>query len=82
MKKYRLTNDNCRYVYLPGIPPKINGFVMEEDGYYTVVLNPALSADTNRKTKLHEIKHILREDFDKDSCDAAENGVREFRGKF
>ena len=76
MKKYRLTNDNCRYVYLPGIPPKIKGFVMEEDGYYTVVLNPALSADTNRKTKLHEIKHILRDDFNKDSCDKVEKEVR------
>lgn len=76
MKKYRLTNDNCRYVYLPGIPPKVKGFVMEDDGYYTVVLNPALSADTNKKTKLHEIKHILRRDFDKADCDQVENGVR------
>ena len=76
MKKYRLTNDNCRYVYLPGIPPKVKGFVMEEDGYYTVVLNPALSADTNKKTKLHEIKHILRDDFSKDSCDKTEKEVR------
>ena len=76
MKKYRLTNDNCRYVYLPGMPPKIKGFVMEEDGYYTVVLNPSLSADTNKKTKLHEIKHILRRDYDKDNCDSVEKATR------
>ena len=76
MKKYRLTNDNCRYVYLPCIPPKIKGFVMEEDGYYTVVLNPALSADTNKKTKLHEIKLILRRDFDKADCDQVESEAR------
>lgn len=76
MKKYRLTNDNCRYVYLPCIPPKIKGFVMEEDGYYTVVLNPALSAYTNKKTKLHEIKHILRRDFDKADCDQVESEAR------
>lgn len=79
MKKYGLTNDNCRYVYLPGIPPKVKGFVMEDEGYYTVVLNPALSADTNRKTKLHEIKHILRRDFDKADCDQVESGVRGLR---
>ena len=78
MKKYRLTNDNCRYVYLPGIPPRVKGFVMEDDGYYTVVLNPSLSADTNKKTKLHESKHILRDDFNKDSCDKAEKEVRGF----
>ena len=76
MKKYRLTNDNCRYVYLPGIPPRVKGFVMEEDGYYTVVLNPSLSADTNKKTKLHEIKHILRKDFEKDDCDLVESEAR------
>ncbi len=71
-----MTNDNCRYVYLPGIPPKIKGFVMEEDEYYTVVLNPALSADTTKKTKLHEIKHILSRDFDKADCDQVESDVR------
>lgn len=49
---------------------------MEDDEYYTVVLNPALSSDTNRKTKLHEIKHILRRDFDEADCDQIENGVR------
>jgi len=62
MKKYRLTNDNCRYVYLPCIPPKIKGFVMEEDGYYTVVLNPALSADTNKKTVYQYIDFATRND--------------------
>nr|DAS03460.1 MAG TPA: IrrE N-terminal-like domain [Caudoviricetes sp.] len=49
---------------------------MEDDEYYTVVLNPALSADTNKKTKLHEIKHILRRDFDKADCDQVENNAR------
>ena len=82
MKKRKLTNDNCRYVYLPGLPPKVRGFVMEDDGYYTVVLNPTLSAEANRKTKAHEVQHILRNDFDKDSCDTSENGVRDLRGKF
>ena len=55
MGKRKLTNDNCRYIYLPGLPPKIKGFVMEDEGYYTVVLNPTLSADTNAKTKRHEM---------------------------
>lgn len=72
MEKCKLTNDNCRYVYLSGLPPKVRGFVMEEDGYYTVVLNPTLSAETNAKTKEHEIKHILRDDFDEDNCDIIE----------
>ena len=49
---------------------------MEDDEYYTVVLNPALSSDTNRKTKLHEIKHILRRDFDEADCDLIENEAR------
>ena len=49
---------------------------MEDDGYYTVVLNPSLSADTNKKTKLHEIKHILRKDFEKDDCDLVESEAR------
>lgn len=76
MKKYRLTNDNCRYIYLPGLPPRVKGFVMEDEGYYTVVLNPTLSAYTNAKTRRHEIKHILRDDFNKGSCDKAEKDVR------
>ncbi|MBF1011271.1 MAG: hypothetical protein HXK76_09730 [Lachnoanaerobaculum sp.] len=49
---------------------------MEDEGYYTVVLNPILSADTNAETKRHEIRHILRDDFNKDSCDKAEKEVR------
>lgn len=48
---------------------------MEEDEYYTVVLNPALSADTTKKTKLHEIKHILSRDFDKADCDQVESDL-------
>lgn len=78
MKKRKLTNDNCRYVYLPGLPIKVKGFVMEEEGYYTIVLNPILSAETNEKTKLHEVKHILREDFDKDVSDDIERDMYRF----
>jgi len=29
-----------------------------------------------KRTKLHEVKHILRNDFDKDSCDQVEKEVR------
>lgn len=37
---------------------------------------PCLWDTLNRKTKLHEIKHILRRDFDKADCDQVESGVR------
>ena len=77
MKKRKLTNDDCRFVYLK-LPPRIKAFLVSSlDGYYTIALNDSLSAEDIEKAKEHEVKHILRNDFDKDSCSAAENGVRE-----
>ncbi len=68
----RLNNDNCRYIYINGLPSGINGFVRENDGYYTVVLNPNKSYCVQKQTIAHEIDHILNDDFDKNQVDDAE----------
>ena len=82
MKKRKLTNDDCRFVYLK-LPSRIKAFLVSSlDGYYTIALNDSLSVEDIEKAKEHEVKHILRNDFDKADCNAVENGVRKFREKF
>ena len=76
MKKRKLTNDDCRFVYLK-LPPRIKAFLVSSlDGYYTIALNDSLSAEDIEKAKEHEVKHILRNDFDKADCDQVESEAR------
>lgn len=56
--------DNFIVIY-DNLPYKIRGFTLYHacDDYYTIILNSRMSHDCNKKTFLHELKHILKDDF-------------------
>lgn len=56
--------DNYIVVY-DNLPYKVRGFTLyhASDDYYTIILNARMSENCNKKTFLHEIKHILNGDF-------------------
>ena len=57
--------ENIRTI-LYDLPTAIKGFtVATTDGFFTIVLNQNLSFQQNKKTYHHEIKHIMRGDYDK-----------------
>ena len=57
---------DCIRVALIDMPPAIHGFTVSDGfGFYTVVLNPRLSVEMQRKTYYHEISHIQNGDFDR-----------------
>lgn len=47
------------------LPPKVKGFTVLKDDYYTIVLNHNLTKEQNEVTYKHELKHIENGDFDK-----------------
>ena len=59
-----VTTDNCMIVY-DNLPYSIKGFTIHHavDDYYTIVLNCRLSLESQKKTFLHEMKHIAKGDF-------------------
>ena len=56
--------DNFIVIY-DNLPYKIRGFTLYHacDDYYTIILNSRMSYDCNKKTFLHELKHILKDGF-------------------
>lgn len=56
--------DNYIVVY-DNLPYKVRGFTLyhASDDYYTIILNSRMSEICNKKTFLHELKHILNGDF-------------------
>lgn len=56
--------DNFIVIY-DNLPYKIRGFTLYHacDDYYTIILNSRMSYDSNKKTFLHELNHILKNDF-------------------
>lgn len=49
------------------LPCTIRGFTVREysdDEYYTIVLNSRLSYDVNISSYLHEMEHIIYDDFE------------------
>lgn len=51
-------------VRLIELPLSIRGFTREDvDGNYLVFINDNLSDERKRKTLIHELKHINKEDF-------------------
>lgn len=69
-------------VILMGLPCKIKAVTTRnEDGSYTIVMNSRLSYEQQRKSYLHELKHIYNNDFSKENvniieCDARKKKVR------
>lgn len=58
--------DNINVIYCD-LPPKVKGMVVktfDEEECYTIVLNSRLSAEQNRETYEHEMKHLKARDFD------------------
>jgi len=58
--------DNVNVIYCD-LPPKVKGMVVktfDEEECYTIVLNSRLSAEQNRETYEHEMKHLKARDFD------------------
>ena len=50
-------------VVLEDLPCSIRGFTkMDNDGDYTIILNSRMSLETQRRTYLHEIEHIEKDD--------------------
>ena len=47
------------------LPPRVKGFTVLKDGYYTIVLNHNLTREQNEKSYKHELKHIQNGDFEK-----------------
>lgn len=59
-------------VRLVDLPPRVRGFVTNKDGEPVIVLNARLTREQNRKTYLHELKHIKNGDFEKENVDQIE----------
>lgn len=61
------------FVHEMDLPTTIEGFTrLNEDGSYTIVLN-ARSAHSRRiRTYDHEVRHIVRNDFDRDDVQEVE----------
>ena len=61
--------DNCMVVY-DNLPYSVKGFTIYDgcDDYYTIVLNCRYSNESLQQTYLHELKHIMHDDFH--SCDS------------
>lgn len=55
-------DDYC--VRIIDLPYEVRGFVaMSPEGFWSIYLNAHLSQAEQRKTFLHELRHIVRDDF-------------------
>lgn len=58
------------------MPSRIKGYTsIDDEGNYNIYLNEKLSVEQQRRTYLHEIAHIQRCDWDKDSVKDAEKDI-------
>lgn len=67
--------------------PEINVIIMDNpfgvkgsvnkntDGSYTIIINAHLNAEQQKEVYLHELQHILGDDFTKDDIDKIEKAV-------
>lgn len=55
------------------LPPKVKAFTVCQDGYYTIVLNQNLSKAQNQISYLHELDHIIKDDFNKEDIQKIEH---------
>ena len=53
-------------VVLKDLPTTVGGFVKEQDGYYTIVLNARMTHERNMLTYIDETYHIDNRDFARD----------------
>lgn len=61
MRKLNKSDFIVRLVPLPGC---VNGVVrLSDGGFYNVYINANLSPEAQRRAVLHELRHIVRDDF-------------------
>lgn len=61
MRKLTDADYIVRVIPLPGC---VNGVVrLSDDGFYNVYINANLSPEAQRRAVLHELRHIVRDDF-------------------
>lgn len=58
--------EDVRIVY-SDLPTTITGFARRKDGFVTIVLNSRTSIDRQRECVIHEMLHIMHDDFE--ACD-------------
>lgn len=70
--------DDINLIYI-AMPPSIRAAVtVNEDDSYTIFVNKNLSAETQRKATIHEIRHTIRGDlYDDAPADDKEVSIRE-----
>lgn len=60
-------------VFLHPLPCRIKALTTKnDDGSFTILINSRLNCEQQRKSYLHEIKHIKNNDFDKYNVDSIE----------
>ena len=59
-----MTTEDIRTIIYP-LPPSIDSYVVRLNGFYTIVLNDALSMSGRIKAYNHEIRHIIDGDLDR-----------------
>ena len=65
------------YVHLLDNPYGVKGSVnANRDGSYTILINPRLSWEEQRKTYLHELNHIENSDFERSNVQEIEKRSR------
>ena len=52
-------------VVFANLPTSVKAFTVLTDGYYTIVLNQNLSREQNKLSYLHELSHIVNNDYEK-----------------
>jgi hypothetical protein len=55
--------NDIRTVYAD-MPATVKAYTIYQDGFYTVILNQNLSHAQNLASYEHELRHIMRKDFD------------------
>ena len=59
-----MLTDGDFHVYLIPLAGDVEGCVtMGEDNYYSIYINSNLSSERQQEVLLHEMKHIVRDDF-------------------
>ncbi len=68
-------------VRLIDMPTRVKGYTQEDDdGTYTIFINARLSIEQQREAYLHELKHLMQKDFEKEHVQRIEayaHGLKE-----
>lgn len=69
---------NDVFVHVMDLPTTVEGFTrLNEDGSYTIVLNARSAYSRRIRTYHHEVRHIIRGDFQKADVQKIESEMEE-----